>query len=245
MTSPWAPLLASLRAERRALALLTGLSALLVLAWYPGYHRAFAGWASRVAPAPIWAPWLAHAAQFGAGLVLLVALPALGIRLGLREPLRAFGLTTLGDWRAGLRYLAIAAPLMTPLLWIGAGDPALQAEYPLPRAAWGLHAWTPLAWAATYALYYLGWEFSFRGVLQLGLEPRLGPALSFLVPLAASTLIHVRKPFGETLSAIPGAFLLGILAWRTRSIWWPLLLHLWIGTLTDWFCWWRAGPGGP
>jgi len=76
--------------------------------------------------------------------------------------------------------------------------------------------------------------------LQLGMEKRLGPVLAMLLQLLPSALIHMRKPFGETLSAIPGAFLMGIVAWRSRSIVYAVLLHWAIGALTDLFCWLRA-----
>jgi len=235
----WSTLRPKLVAEKRSLILVVGMAVLLTLAWYPFYYTAFLGPAERLVTDPAYRPWFAHACQYASGLVLLVAVPVVAIKLVLKEPLADFGVC-LGDWRFGLKYVGLVAVIMAPLLWIGAGDPELQAEYPLPRLAYGLTPRNPLLWELTYVVYYVGWELSFRGVLQLGMEKRLGPVLAMLLQLLPSALIHMRKPFGETLSAIPGAFLMGIVAWRSRSIVYAVLLHWAIGALTDLFCWLRA-----
>ena len=238
----WSTLRPMLVAEKRSLILVIGVAVLLTLAWYPFHYTAFLGPAERLVADPAYRPWFAHACQFACGLVLLVLTPVAIVRWVLKEPLSGIGLC-LGDWRFGLKYLGVTATVMAPLLWIGAGDPELMAEYPLPRLAYGLSPWNPLLWELTYAVYYVGWEVSFRGVLQLGMEKRLGPVLAMLLQLLPSVLIHMRKPFGETLSAIPGAFLMGIVAWRSRSVVYAILLHWYIGALTDLFCWLRAAAG--
>ena len=48
-----------------------------------------------------------------------------------------------------------------------------------------------------------------------------------------STLIHLGKPPAETLAAFPAGFLFALLAVRTQSLLWPILLHLIIGLVTD------------
>jgi membrane protease YdiL (CAAX protease family) len=238
----WTDLRPALLAEKRALFLVVGVAVLLTLAWYPAHYTAFVGLAERLVPDPAYRPWFAHACQYAAGLVLLVLLPALAIRFVLRERLADFGLC-IGDWRFGLAYVAVVSAVMAPLLWIGSADPELMAEYPLPRLAYGLTPWNPLLWELTYVVYYVGWEFAFRGVLQLGMEKRLGPVLAMLLQLLPSALIHMRKPFGEALSAVPGAFLMGVVAWRSRSILYAILLHWAIGAMTDLFCWLRLAGG--
>jgi membrane protease YdiL (CAAX protease family) len=238
MREEWRSLIQSLRAERRALVICVSSAALLTLAWYPAYHSAFEALLGGPDPSAPYRAWLAHGLQFAADIALLVLIPALIVRFVLRERLSDMGLR-VGDWRFGLKYVALASLAMAPLLWVGSADPELMAEYPLPRLAYGLEPGDPFLWELTYLVYYVAWEFHFRGYLQLGLERRLGPALSIVIQLLPSVLIHVRKPFGETLSAIPGAFLMGILVWRTRSILWAILLHWAIGAMTDLFCYIR------
>lgn len=42
---------------------------------------------------------------------------------------------------------------------------------------------------------------------------------------------------GELIGAIPGGILMGVLAYRSRSLLWPFLFHAYIGFLNTWFCW--------
>ena len=43
--------------------------------------------------------------------------------------------------------------------------------------------------------------------------------------------VGLGKPEIETLSTIFGGFAFGWIAWRTRSVVWPALVHLYIATL--------------
>lgn len=240
----WKTFSAALREERRLVLLLVSSAVLLVLAWYPGYYTSFLTLMSPALRTTTQGLWLAHGAQFLVALVLLVLLPVGLIKLGWRESLREYGVC-LGDWRFGCRYLAVVCVLMAPALYFTGADPAFYKEYPLIRQGFGQTGWTSmLLWECTYLLYYIAWEFHFRGFQQFGVEKRLGPVVALLFQMMASTLIHMRKPFGETLSAVAGAFLIGYLAWRSRSILWGIFLHWYIGASTDFWCyfhWKQAG----
>jgi membrane protease YdiL (CAAX protease family) len=189
-----------------------------------------------------YAEWLAHGYQFLAALLLLGLLPLLYFRLAQRRRIAEAGVA-LGDWRVGLRLAAIAIVALAPLLFLGAGSPELQAEYPLAKIA-GRDARTFLCWEASYLVYYLGWELFFRGVWQLGLERGLGSASALALQTAVSTVMHIGKPQSETLSAILGGAGFGLLALRTRSFLWPLLVHFAVGVMTDLFCLYRSGALG-
>ena len=67
-------------------------------------------------------------------------------------------------------------------------------------------------------LFYLGWEFHFRGFLQFGLGGRLGPVNAILIQVMASSLLHIGKPPIETFAAIGGGVLWGVIAYRTQSL---------------------------
>lgn len=240
--STFSSFLAEAKQEKRVVLLLVSSAIVLTLAWYPGYYTFFLkqSW-FKTSPHRLW--W-AHLYQFLMDLILLVGVPVLLIKLVLKENLRDYGVC-LGDWRFALKYLAVVCVLMAPVLYFGAQDVALQKEYPLVGNLFGQHgASSMVMWECTYLLYYIAWEFHFRGVQQLGLESRVGPVLAILFQMMASTLIHVRKPFGETFSAIAGAFIIGILVWRSRSILWAILLHWYIGASTDFWCYIHAKTGG-
>ncbi len=188
------------------------------------------------------AAWLAHGYQFLAAFVLLGLLPLLYFRLAQRRRIAEAGVA-LGDWRAGLRLAGIAIVALAPLLFLGAGSPELQAEYPLAKLA-GRDARTFLLWELSYLVYYLGWELFFRGFWQLGLERGLGVAGALALQTGVSTVMHIGKPQSETLSAILGGAGFGLLALRTRSVLAPLLVHWAVGIMTDLFCLYRSGAIG-
>src|SRR6185295_9756934 len=170
--------------------------------------------------------------QYLAAFALLFAVPAAVWLLFLRRPLSDIGVC-VGDARFGLRFLAVAVPFaLLPLVWMGARMPDVRAEYPLARDALGAPVW--LAWLeAAYLLYYVGWEFMFRGWLLLGLRARVGDVAAVGVSTLVSTAIHLGKPQGEVWGALLVGVLFGWLTIRTRSILWPFVLHATIGILTD------------
>jgi membrane protease YdiL (CAAX protease family) len=225
-------LLAPLRAaDRSALAVtLVALGAMTAYAYFgmaPFYDRAFG-------PDPLWR----SVYQVLCAFLLLGVVPVAGaFTAGARPADIGF---CLGDWRFGLKLVVVAAPLLAPLLYLSMGEADFQAEYPLTRWAAGSSAHFA-AWSAVYLVYYVGWETGFRGVLQLWLGARLGDVPAMLVQTAASTLLHIGKPAGETFAALVAGPLFGLAAIRARALWPVLLLHWTIGVLTDLFCLVRSG----
>jgi hypothetical protein len=196
--------------------------------------------------APVWVgeadPLLELYAQlwrFGAVFILFFVLPALAYRLVVRRPLADLGLR-LGDWRAGLRVALPALALLLPALWLNSAAADFQAEYPMAKVA-TRSATMLVAYELAYGLYYWGWEFLFRGALQLGLKARLGVVGAGMVQLLPSVLLHIGKPVGETWSAVLAAPLFGALAVRTGSFLPLFLLHYLIGVQNDLFCAARQG----
>jgi membrane protease YdiL (CAAX protease family) len=216
--------------------------ALATVYLYQGHHSFFARhFGQRFLGSP-YAEWLAHGYQFLAALLLLGLLPALWFRFAQRRPLREIGLA-LGDWRVGLSLTGIVIAALALPLYLNAGSPEFQAEYPLAKIA-GRDAPTFLLWEASYLVYYLAWELFFRGFWQLGLARGLGAAGALALQTAVSTTMHIGKPQGETISAIVGGAGFGLIALRTRSILCPLLIHWCVGILTDLFCLLRSGAIG-
>jgi membrane protease YdiL (CAAX protease family) len=66
------------------------------------------------------------------------------------------------------------------------------------------------------ALYMFAWEFLFRGYVLFGLERSIGKNAIF-VQTIPFVLLHLGKPFLETLACIPGGFGFGYVAYKTRS----------------------------
>ncbi len=231
-----------IKKEKRAVIILVSSSILLTIAWYPGYYTAFLDFGKDSLGDHHYFLWYAHLYQFLVDILLMVIVPVFIIKVILREKCSDFGLR-LGDWRFSIKYLAVVFIVMAPGFYFTGKDPAHYLEYPLVRQLYGEEGVTTIIiWELTYVIYYIAWEIHFRGFQQLGMEKRVGPTLSILIMMLSTTFIHMRKSFGETFSAIFGAFLLGILAWRSRSIIWCVLLHWYFGASIDFWCWyhWRS-----
>ena len=177
-------------------------------------------------------------AIFWAALFFLV-LPLLIVLLTGDSP-RRLGVQ-LGDASFGSRLLLMATPLVVIALYIGSSFQELQAVYPWAGNWPGRSLLHLLAWAGLYALYYAAYEFFYRGFLLRGLEPYWGLTTAIWVQTFASTLLHLGKPVSETLGAIPMGLVFALVAVRSRSLFWPFLLHLAIGLATDVFSLWRQG----
>lgn len=150
----------------------------------------------------------------------------------LKVPVSRVGLG-LGDVRFNLKVTALAVLLVTVPMAFSAKDPGVQAVYPWPGSSAGQSAGSLATWLATYFLYYVAFEFFFRGYLIRVLEERWGLVTAIWVATICATLVHVGKPWAETLTSFPVSLLFCLQAVRGRSIWWPILIHWWVGSVTD------------
>lgn len=155
-------------------------------------------------------------------LILFGVVPLLSIVILFRDDPRRYGLR-LGSWRLGLRLAIVAGLLMTPIVLIVARIPEFGAFYAQSAGAWANMIVTNL-------LDLTSAEFLFRGFLMFSLLRVVGP-----VAVVAATfpfvMTHLGKPEVETLSTLGGGLVFGWIDWRTGSILWSALFHVWILTL--------------
>ena len=185
--------------------------------------------------------------RFLLSFLLLGAVPAgalllTGSRLreaGLRFPVAQFSALSL----AGLLVAGVV------IGFVGSRFAPLSSFYPyaasLPvlvaRHGW----WVFLAHAAGYVvLFYLPWEFLFRGILILplvdGTDIGVSRPTSAAVAIAclqaiASSLLHFGHPFSESLLAVPFGVFLGWMVLRSGSVLPGLLIHAASGVSLDFF----------
>lgn len=221
-------------AARRDAAIALAAAPVLLVAWR--YHGTPSGWSSAFGDGagPASGDLLAHLWPFAAMFLLGFLVPA-GILFLSRRPLSSVGLALPADRRTA-RFVALLAPIVViPVAWIASRMPEVRAEYPLFRGLFDRHDLV-LPYEAAYALlYYVGWEFCFRGWLLFTVEAAHGALVAILVQTMASCLLHIGKPEGEILLSIPGGIVLGWVALRTRSVlltWFP---HMLLGVSTDLF----------
>jgi membrane protease YdiL (CAAX protease family) len=197
-------------------ALILCLSAALPAVMY--YHRRLG----------LWPPQYDKFEWFLIAFVLFYAIPVGVIMLGFRERAEGYGLC-LGEPRIWLRYLIPFAAAVIPVILIASRLGDFRAYYPQwpPARAGG---WLLVAYEAGFAVYFLAWEFFFRGFVLFGLAKRWG-SIAIVLQTVPFTLAHLGKPQAEVFSAIVAGLALGMMAYRGRSILPCVGLH-WVCALT-------------
>jgi membrane protease YdiL (CAAX protease family) len=155
-------------------------------------------------------------------VALYFCVPLLIVLVGFRDRPIRYGLG-LGDWRLGLGLALVGCAAMTPFVLLLSGLPDFRAYYapssePLPSLL------------GTNLLDLVSTEFIFRGFLMLALARLFGP-IALVIALFPFTFTHLTKPEAELLSTFAGGAVYGWLTWRTGSIWWGALAHVYIVTL--------------
>lgn len=159
-----------------------------------------------------------------------LVVPAIFIKLALKERLRDHGLTTKG-FRSHLAIYGACLLVVLPLVALVSFDPTFQNKYPMYAFA-GRSVSDLLWWEALYALQFFSLEFFFRGHWLHVLERTMGSQAiwAMMVPYC---LIHFGKPWPETVGAIVAGLALGTLALRYRSIWAGFLVHVSVAVSMD------------
>ena len=171
--------------------------------------------------------------EYTTAFLLMFWVPYFIVRMVFKRKLSEFGFR-MGDKRYGFRFVAIALPVLLWAAYVGSSGSTMQAEYPLAKSAMG---YLPLFVAVEvfYLIYYVSWEFLFRGFMLFGLERKFGALTAILIQTIPSAIVHIGKPASESFGAIFAGLVFGYLAIRTRSILYPLILHAVVGIGTDVF----------
>jgi len=168
-------------------------------------------------------PYLVEFLYWFTGDTILALFPALLIiHLVFKDKISEFGFR-FGDWKFGLKFSVIFILFMLIVIWFITSSQEFITKYPLLTST--KHSLvTFIIYEAGMLLYLLGWEFTWRGFMLFGLEKRFG-FYSVFLQMIPFTILHFGKPFLETLGSIPGAIALGILALRTRSFYYCVIVH--------------------
>lgn len=138
------------------------------------------------------------------------------------------------QWRPYALMLLIVAPLIVAASF---GDDFIQ-YYPRywpssEPARFGLPAWLfQLGFEACYGLDFVFTELFFRGFLIVGMIRYLGKGA--VAPMVGwYAFIHFNKPLLESVGAVFGGFVLGVIACRTLSIYGGVMIHLGVAYLME------------
>lgn len=216
--------------QRKPTVILLSSTLLMLTWWYFGSPRFYLDHFAAAGAAPSAGPAVY---TFVSCFFLLGVVPALIVKGIFREPLAQYGVQW-GDRVRTPRSLLILGPLFILGGYLSSRTPAVAAYYPIDPTACD-SAWGFASHASWYLLFYLAWEFHFRGYLQFGLRDSFGAANAVLIQVMASSLLHLGKPGVEAFSAIAGGILWGWIAYRTRSLVSVVGQHYLLGISLDFF----------
>ena len=156
-------------------------------------------------------------------LVYFLVLPVGIVLLGFRDRPARYGLT-FGDWRWGAGLLIVGLVVMLPIiLWLSSLE-QFRTYYPTGSS--------PAALVLDHLVELLPAEFLLRGFLMFALWRRIGP-LALVVQLIPFVLTHIGKPEVELWSTFIGGSVFAWLDWRTGSILWSAIGHVYVLTLME------------
>jgi membrane protease YdiL (CAAX protease family) len=228
---------------REPLVVLCGASAFLVASHYQsstGHFRTLVGSAFDQHP---WNGVLGYLWWFGSSVVFYLALPLILARVTRGSFHERYGFQ-LGDWKVGLQITGVLLCVMLPVTWAASQLSSFQGTYPLagPNAyrlqlengathtSWSVF----LVYELGYCLYFLAWEFLFRGWMVHGLMPSWGRGPAILVQVVPFAVMHLGKAEMEALGSIAAGVALGLLSARTRSFLYGAVIHCAVAVWMDW-----------
>ena len=171
--------------------------------------------------------------------VLFFGFGTIFVKFVMKQNLSQFGLGLKN--KKFFLFVGTVSLVVFPLLALSTTlDKGMTATYPLVDFVTYGQWYNILLYFGSYLLYYVGWEFLFRGILFFGSKEKCGVLGAILITTLISALIHTSiagfgKPMIETLSAIPAGLIFGYFAHKTDSIYLSLLCHVLIGFFTDIF----------
>ncbi|MFN8396138.1 MAG: CPBP family intramembrane glutamic endopeptidase [Bacteroidia bacterium] len=134
-------------------------------------------------------------------------------------------------------YFLMLGIMLVPILLASRTESFLEA-YPQyyagpAEAKVGVSPWlTGAAFEFVYGADFALVELAFRGFLVIGIARWIGPRA--VLPMAAAyCFLHFGKPAGEAVSSFFGGYLLGLIAYYSRSIWGGIVVHMGVAWMME------------
>jgi membrane protease YdiL (CAAX protease family) len=170
--------------------------------------------------------------------VLLMVIPMAFMRIFAGWSLRDLGLRLRGT-KNEFGLILVLWLAFLPVLWFVSDLPEFAKTYPQVRSS-QTDMTIFIAHHAYYFVYWMGWEFFYRGLLLFGFARDYG-SKAVLLSTFPFVVMHYGKPPIEMMAAIVAGFILCGIALRSRSILPGVVLH-WLVQMSMDFAnctWWR------
>jgi len=134
-------------------------------------------------------------------------------------------------------YIVMLA-IMLPLIIAASFHESFLNQYPMYRTSKAheylqVPEWiTAVTYELAYGLDFVTVEFLFRGFMVIGMMHILGRK-AVLAMAVTYCFLHFGKPPGEAISSIFGGYILGIIAYETKSIWGGIIVHVGIAWMME------------
>ena len=128
--------------------------------------------------------------------------------------------------------------IMLPLIIGASFNERFLTQYPMYKTSGahvylGVPEWITVAiYETAYGLDFITVEYLFRGFLVIGMISVLGRG-AVLSMAVVYCFLHFGKPAGEAISSIAGGYILGVVAYETRSIWGGIIVHMGIAWMME------------
>ncbi len=133
---------------------------------------------------------------------------------------------------ATLAWVLGGAAVFVPIVGSSARKPPIWSRYPEIRRD-PFDAATARRSAGAWALYLLGYEYMFRGVLLFGLASRFGVWAALAITTALYVVVHLPKMASETASCLAMGIVFGAMSISSGSFVAAWLLHVLIALTSE------------
>lgn len=128
--------------------------------------------------------------------------------------------------------------IMLPLIVAASFNESFLRQYPMYKTSGahnylGVSEWvTVLIYEIAYGLDFITVEYLFRGFMVIAMTAILGRG-AVLSMAVLYCFLHFGKPAGEAISSILGGYILGVVAYETKSIWGGVIVHMGIAWMME------------
>jgi membrane protease YdiL (CAAX protease family) len=127
---------------------------------------------------------------------------------------------------------------MLPVIIVASVNGSFLNQYPMYKNSsadefLNVPEWvTTLIYEVAYGLDFVNVEFLFRGFMVIGMMSILGRK-AVLAMAVTYCFLHFGKPAGEAVSSVFGGYILGVIAYETKSIWGGIIVHVGIAWMME------------